>query len=189
MKPQQRREKLLRLLRSNLSLTIGDLAEQLAVAQETVRNDVAYFERAGVIRRSRGQLELLQTEEAYEVLMASGALSREERRRGILEVLRERPNIRTPSLSPLFNVSEGTIRNDLIALEQAGDLERRYGEVILRDRAEDQALLSPTRRFSDSIRFICERALSLVENGDQIFLDDSQCGEYIARHLPSDSEV
>jgi ribose transport system substrate-binding protein len=189
MKPQQRRDKLLRIIRSNPNVSTSQLAEMVGTAHETVRNDLVNFEKRGVLRRQRGRMELMQTDEAFQVLRKSGALSREERRSEILNILRDHPNLRTRPLSPIFNVSEGTIRNDLIALEKAGNIQRKYGEIVLLNSADRRALLSPAHEFSDSVRYICDRALSLVEAGDQIFLDDSLCAEYIALNLPMEGEI
>ncbi|MEJ2210141.1 MAG: DeoR family transcriptional regulator [Anaerolineae bacterium] len=47
-----------------------------------------------------------------------------ERRQRIVGLLREQPGIQVPELGELLDVSEGTIRNDLCALEEAGELTR-----------------------------------------------------------------
>lgn len=47
-----------------------------------------------------------------------------ERRQFLLELLRRQPGLRVPELARRMAVSEGTIRNDLDALEEQGRLSR-----------------------------------------------------------------
>ena len=41
-----------------------------------------------------------------------------ERRQSLLDVLRKQPGLRVPELAQALNISEGTVRNDLNALEE-----------------------------------------------------------------------
>ncbi len=56
-----------------------------------------------------------------------------ERRQRILRLLRDQPGIKVTQLAPRLDVSEGTIRNDLSALEKAGRLTRVRGGAVLRN--------------------------------------------------------
>src|SRR5688500_9442724 len=44
-----------------------------------------------------------------------------ERRQSLLDALRKQPGLRVPELAQALDVSEGTVRNDLNALEDEGD--------------------------------------------------------------------
>ena len=45
-----------------------------------------------------------------------------ERRQSILDLLRRQPGLRVPELAQALSVSEGTVRNDLNALEADGQV-------------------------------------------------------------------
>ncbi len=62
-----------------------------------------------------------------------------ERRQFLLELLRKQPGLRVPELARNMAVSEGTIRNDLNALEDQGRLNRVHGGAILSEQEEFQA--------------------------------------------------
>ncbi|MEP0764386.1 MAG: DeoR/GlpR transcriptional regulator, partial [Chloroflexota bacterium] len=55
----------------------------------------------------------------------------EERRRAILEQLRQHGRVSVPDLAAQLRVSAVTIRSDLSALEETGVLERTYGGAVL----------------------------------------------------------
>jgi DeoR/GlpR family transcriptional regulator of sugar metabolism len=50
-----------------------------------------------------------------------------ERRQSLMETLRKQPGLRVPELARALDVSEGTVRNDLKALEDEGKLKRVHG--------------------------------------------------------------
>jgi ribose transport system substrate-binding protein len=98
-----------------------------------------------------------------------------ERRRQIVNLLRERPGIRVAELAQLLNVSEGTIRNDLTELEGAGCLQRVRGGAVLR---HDHRFLNPSfaarvQVNADAKQWIARRAADMIEDGDSILLDAS----------------
>jgi DeoR/GlpR family transcriptional regulator of sugar metabolism len=108
-----------------------------------------------------------------------------DRRQSLLDLLRKMPGQSVPELGAVLGVSQGTIRNDLNALEQAGLLKRVHGGAILID--EDQFQNRPFQlRYKEhaAAKFAIARAASaLVMNGDSIFLDASTTSYYMARCL------
>ena len=91
-----------------------------------------------------------------------------ERRNALLRILAEQPGTRTAELASLLDVSVGTVRNDLNALQRQGRIRRNWGgaEVIeetnrKRDEVPNQA--SKAR--------IAKRAAEMIEDGDAIWLD------------------
>jgi ribose transport system substrate-binding protein len=99
-----------------------------------------------------------------------------ERQRRIIESLLQNGAVSLGQLVELLQVSEGTIRNDLRALELQGDVIRTHGGAVL-----NGARLSQARRASDvetdiertqrrSVQAIARRAASLVREGDAILL-------------------
>jgi len=108
-----------------------------------------------------------------------------ERRQALLKVLREQPGLRVPELAGVLDVSQGTIRNDLNALEEEGRLQRVHGGAILADQNQFQNH-SFVRRYKQNIAAkaaIAHEAAKLVKDGDSIFLDASSTDFYLAREL------
>jgi ribose transport system substrate-binding protein len=108
-----------------------------------------------------------------------------ERRQRILVLLRERPGIRVPELAGLFSVSEGTIRNDLRALEKAGELTRVRGGAVVRDGRDfiSPAFGARTEVNANAKKRIARWAAEMVEDGDSVLLDSSSTVFHIASFL------
>lgn len=98
-----------------------------------------------------------------------------ERRQRVLALLHDRAGIRSSELARLLRVTEGTIRNDLNALAQSGQLERvRGGGVPTDDHPAHSAAFA--RRLhvqEDAKRRIARWASELVEDRDTILFDAS----------------
>lgn len=108
-----------------------------------------------------------------------------ERRQSLLDVLRKQPGLRVPELAQALKVSEGTIRNDLNALEEEGRLRRVHGGAIL-NQEEPFVNNSFVRRYKQNVaaKFaIAREAATLVNDGDSILLDASSTAFYLARAL------
>ena len=108
-----------------------------------------------------------------------------ERRQSLLEILRRQPGLRVPELAQALDVSEGTVRNDLNALEDEGRLKRVHGGAVLNDQGEFQNN-SFIRRYKQNVaakRAIVREAAILVNDGDSILLDASSTAYYLAREL------
>jgi ribose transport system substrate-binding protein len=107
-----------------------------------------------------------------------------ERRQGILEFLRERPG-RVTELARLLNVSEGTIRNDLRALEEAGQLTRVRGGAVVRQGRQpiSSAFAARARANASAKKRIARWAADMIEDGDSVLLDSSSTVFHIAHFL------
>jgi len=108
-----------------------------------------------------------------------------ERRQSLLEILRKQPGLRVPELATALDVSAGTVRNDLNALEEEGRLKRVHGGAVLKsqDQFQNNSFL---RRFQENAaaKFaIAREAALLVKDGDSILLDASSTVYYLARAL------
>jgi DeoR/GlpR family transcriptional regulator of sugar metabolism len=108
-----------------------------------------------------------------------------ERRQTLLELLRKQPGLRVPEIARVIEVSQGTVRNDLNALEGAGHLTRMHGGAVLAGK-------SPLFDTSFGTRFLEQqgnklaiaRTVSvLVEDGASLLLDASSTVYYLARQL------
>ncbi len=100
----------------------------------------------------------------------------EERRRMILDRLKQRGRVSVKELSTSMRVSEVTIRQDLRALETDGLLERTYGGALLREAPSGPPELSFHTRMGKKHgqkEAIAAAAAALVREGDAIALDAS----------------
>jgi DeoR/GlpR family transcriptional regulator of sugar metabolism len=110
-----------------------------------------------------------------------------ERRRSLIELLRKQPGLRVPELANALNVSEGTVRNDLNALEAEGCLTRYHGGAVLIEQRSfhNTSFADRHREHSAEKEIIARCAAGLVADGDSILLDASSTVYYFALALES----
>lgn len=102
-----------------------------------------------------------------------------------MDVLRKKPGLRVPELAQALGVSEGTVRNDLNALEDEGKLKRVHGGAVLNDQEQFQNN-SFVRRYKQNAAAklaIAREAAVLVNDGDSILLDASSTAYCLALAL------
>lgn len=108
-----------------------------------------------------------------------------ERRQSLLEILRKQPGLRVPEIAQALAISEGTVRNDLNALEDEGRLKRVHGGAILTEQDPFQNN-SFVRRYKQNVEAklaIAREAALLINDGDSILLDASSTDYYLAREI------
>lgn len=115
-----------------------------------------------------------------------------ERRQNILRLLAEQPGLRVGDMAELFQVSEGTIRNDLNVLESEGQLRRVRGGAVL-SRAADltqsvNGNVAPVTHAEIKQR-IARWAAETIEDGDTIFLDASSTVCFMIPYLKDHSRL
>ncbi|HEU4355080.1 MAG TPA: DeoR/GlpR family DNA-binding transcription regulator [Actinomycetota bacterium] len=103
-----------------------------------------------------------------------------ERRRRILELLRERGAVRASELVAELGVSEITIRRDLDSLARGGLLERSHGGATLPGGAPAM-IVAPERAAAK--RAIGRVAAALVRPGETVFLNGGTTTLEVFRHL------
>ena len=103
-----------------------------------------------------------------------------ERRRRILDLLRERGAVRASELVAELGVSEITIRRDLDALARGGQLERSHGGAPLPGGAP-AVIAAPERAAAK--RAIGRAAAALVRPGETVFLNGGTTTLEVFRHL------
>lgn len=108
-----------------------------------------------------------------------------ERRQSLLKLLRRQPGLRVPELAVALDVSEGTIRNDLNALEQEKRLTRVHGGAVLnqQDQFKNNSFLRRFQQNAAAKLAIAREAAALVNDGDSILLDASSTAYYFAQAL------
>lgn len=108
-----------------------------------------------------------------------------ERRQSLLNLLRKQAGLRVPEIAKTLGVSDGTVRNDLNALEEEGRLKRVHGGAVLTEQNQFQNN-SFVLRYKHNVAAklaIAREAALLVNDGDSILLDASSTSYYLARAL------
>ncbi len=106
--------------------------------------------------------------------------SRQRRERILTEVLQRR-HVTAKDLAVGMDVSEATVRRDLKALADSGQLELVYGGATLR-RPNDLSLSAKGTRHVEAKRVIGQLAADLITDNEQIFIDSgTTCYELALR--------
>lgn len=107
-----------------------------------------------------------------------------ERKRRIMEYVRQHNTASISTLANQFNVHEATIRRDLSEIEQEGILKRTHGGVVMEEWTNDEPPFKERSSQSlDQKMRIGKMAASLVEDGDHIIIDSGTTTLHIARNL------
>ncbi|MGI5899530.1 MAG: DeoR/GlpR family DNA-binding transcription regulator [Christensenellales bacterium] len=113
-----------------------------------------------------------------------------ERQDAIVTYLKEHHTATVAELSKRFFISETSIRRDLTKLERAGFLCKTYGGAVLVEGRND-VMAFEARQATERTekQQIARKAVSLIKNGDVIFLDSSSTVLAMAPHLASFSNL
>jgi DeoR/GlpR family transcriptional regulator of sugar metabolism len=108
----------------------------------------------------------------------------EERRRLILETLRERRSITVGAVELQFGVSPMTARRDLATLVREGHARRTHGGAVLPDLAahEDSFRHRLDLEVADKER-LARAVVATLEPSETLFVDSSTTGFYVARAI------
>lgn len=108
-----------------------------------------------------------------------------ERRQSMLELLRKQPGLRVPEIALTLEISEGTVRNDLNALEAEGQLMRVHGGAVLSEQPKNfnAAFSLRNKEHEPEKTLIAKNASALVTDGDSLLLDASSTAFYLALQL------
>jgi DeoR family transcriptional regulator of aga operon len=106
------------------------------------------------------------------------------RRAKILEELQQNGKVDVSTLSRVYSVSEVTIRNDLIQLEQKGMLIRTRGGALRQESVStDFALSEKRRRYLGEKQLIGKKAAELIKDGETIIFDSGTTTMEVARNI------
>ena len=107
-----------------------------------------------------------------------------EREQGILSILKLNGFVSVKQLCDTLFASESSIRRDLKSLEQRGLIKRSYGGASLENNFSSIVTFNHrTRQNVNQKRDIAKKAVSLVKDGNIIFLDQSSTSFYLATEL------
>lgn len=107
------------------------------------------------------------------------------RRQNLIQLIKKQPTLRVPEIADRLGVSQGTVRNDLNALAEAGQLARVHGgAILLRDGQPHSPSFILRAQVNEPAKLqIACRAAEQVEDGDTILLDASTTVYSLARFL------
>jgi len=105
-----------------------------------------------------------------------------QRRERILDELFKTGHVWVKGLAAALNVSEATVRRDLRALAETDQVEPVYGGAVLA-RTSDYSFRKKATRNVEAKRVIGRLAGSMVQDGEQVFLDSGTTCFEIAPHL------
>lgn len=107
-----------------------------------------------------------------------------QRRKKILDLLREDGQAKVADLCRIFKVSEPTIRQDLAKLEEEGSITREHGGAYVKniESFAKELVLHNISNMEAKMR-IAQRAVTFVQNGDTIILDSGSTTTEIAKLL------
>lgn len=106
-----------------------------------------------------------------------------QRRRDILNLIREDGHAKVQKLAKIFNVSEVTIRQDLEVLEQMGYIQREHGGAFLKDVGDFAKTGRLFRTHMEEKEEIAKKAVKLINEGDCIILDSGSTTTELAKLL------
>ena len=116
--------------------------------------------------------------------MTGGKLKIDIRRKRILEQLRLEGKVSVTELSKVLDVTPVTIRNDLAAMEQEGQLMRiQGGAVQLRSAGELSGVRAVEDVYSEEKKAIAQAAARLVRDGETLLINSGTTTEYVAEAL------
>jgi DeoR/GlpR family transcriptional regulator of sugar metabolism len=113
-----------------------------------------------------------------------------QRRQEILNLIREDGRAKVQNLAKIFNVSEVTIRQDLIELEEMGLVQREHGGAYLKELETAQAgIVLNQGVHAEEKDEIARKAAALIKEGDTIILDSGSTCTALARLLKKYREL
>lgn len=117
----------------------------------------------------------------------------EERHQAILEQLNKTGRITASEIQDMFGVSFDTARRDLRILEENGLLKRTHGGALpLRQvgfSKPPKITAKDILEIKNNYLAIAKKAVSMIENGDVIFITSATVGYFMAQNLPADKKI
>ncbi|HKM34536.1 MAG TPA: DeoR/GlpR family DNA-binding transcription regulator [Lachnospiraceae bacterium] len=117
----------------------------------------------------------------------------EERHQNILNWLKEKGSITTTDIQEQFGVSYDSAKRDLRILEENGMLKRTHGGALPLHQVAigrpDKKTVRDVENVKENYFLIAQKALSMIENNDVIFLSSATVCYFMAQNLPADLKL
>lgn len=115
---------------------------------------------------------------------ANNTMRKNEREQEILGYLEQYSYVTVDYLSKKMNVSASSIRRDLTEMEARGVVKRSYGGVeLVKEGARNIPFSLRIHENSAAKKKIAEKAVSLLSEGDVVFIDGSSSAFFVAKEL------
>lgn len=112
------------------------------------------------------------------------AIGVDKRRNSILEIVNREGKVKVSQLVRVFNISEVTIRNDLIEMERERKLRRFHGGAIsIKSAYSDLSINDRMDVNKEEKKRIAQYVSGLINDGDTIMIDSGTTTCYIAKEL------
>ncbi|HIY02160.1 MAG TPA: DeoR/GlpR family DNA-binding transcription regulator [Candidatus Blautia faecipullorum] len=115
-------------------------------------------------------------------------MSKDTRRKQILEILEKSKDVTSVALSEHFHVTEETIRKDLNYLSGAGLVIRTFGGAMLKESGEKSLEQRSVCNYAQKQK-IAREAAKLIYSQDLIVMDAGSTTSVLANHIADNSEV
>jgi len=108
-----------------------------------------------------------------------------ERRQRLLDLVRKQSGLRVTEIAQALGVSEGTVRNDMNALADSGQLTRVWGGAVAAGEADCGNPTFTSRAAVNQVakQVIARRAAELIRDGDTLWLDSSTTVYHLAGYI------
>jgi len=108
-----------------------------------------------------------------------------QRRQSLIHLLQKQPGLRVPEIATALDVSKGTIRNDLHALEEEGILTRVHGGAVLKNNLFyfDTSFGLRFQENAPAKQAMAHEAAKLINHDASILLDASTTIYYLSQQL------
>lgn len=107
-----------------------------------------------------------------------------ERRRLILEMLREQGSLTVGAVEEAFDISPMTARRDLALLAESGHARRTHGGAVLPElAAHEDSFQSRLGQDVDAKRRLAGAVVATIDPGETIFVDCSSSSYYVVRDI------
>ncbi len=108
----------------------------------------------------------------------------------IKSILQQNQFVSSSELCTLIQASESTIRRDLEAMEEAGEVERVHGGAILTKHMSNEPLYVQSRTSNQEEKLrIARHACSMIGSGDVVFLNHGTTVALIAQELAKRTDL
>ena len=113
-----------------------------------------------------------------------------ERRNAIIESLNVDGKVLVSELSKRFDVTDETIRRDIVSLEKDGFATRTYGGAISNVLPQTDLPYNIRKKVNvDEKQYIAERVASTIKDGDSIMCDASSTAIYVIRKIKQKKNI
>ncbi|MFA6449847.1 MAG: DeoR/GlpR family DNA-binding transcription regulator [bacterium] len=116
----------------------------------------------------------------------SERLNKNDRQERILAELRAGPTVRVSELAEAFGVTTETVRRDMDELTRRGLVDRTYGGAATRAMAAEPAMRERDLLSVPERERIARAAVTFVEPGDVLMIDNGSTTAHFARRLASE---